>query len=92
MVATWLVDQSTSEQIGGENSMMHFDDVRELLDINNIPYRVEKMYGEDNEPYNSIWLNKGHFEFSANNILDNVVAYQSTSRKMYIDNLRKRGF
>ena len=55
--------------------MMHFDDVRELLDINNIPYRVEKIYDEDNQPYNSIWLNKGHLEFSTNNILDNIVAY-----------------
>lgn len=55
--------------------MMHFDDVRELLDINNIPYRVEKIYDEDNQSYNSIWLNKGHFEFSTNNILDNVVPY-----------------
>ena len=66
--------------------MMQLDDIRHLLDINNIPYRLEKIYDEDNQPYNSIWLNKGHFEFNANNILDNVVAYQSTSRKMYIDN------
>ena len=55
--------------------MMHLDDICMLLDINKIPYRISKVYDEFNQPYNAVWLDKGHFEFNANNILDNVVAY-----------------
>ena len=54
---------------------MWFDDICHLLDINSIPYRVEKIYDEDNQPYNSIWLNKGHFEFDAKNMLVNIITY-----------------
>ena len=54
---------------------MCFDVICHLLDINNIPYRIGKIYDEDNDPYNSIWLDKGCFEFDARNILVNIIDY-----------------
>ena len=55
--------------------MIHFDDFCELLESNKIPYRVTKIYDEDNIPYNAIWLDNGHLEFNSNNILFNVITY-----------------
>ena len=55
--------------------MIYFDDFCELFESNNIPYRVAKVYDEDNKPYNAIWLDNGHLEFNSNNILIDVVIY-----------------
>ena len=57
------------------NDKIHLDNICELLDINNVPYRVSKIYDEYHQAYNAILLDTGHFEFDSNDILSNVVSY-----------------
>lgn len=49
--------------------------IERLLDINKIPYRVSKIYDENNIEYVAIWLDAGHFEFDENGVLSNIVDY-----------------
>ena len=49
--------------------------ISRLLDINKIPYRVSKIYDENNVECVAIWLYTGHFEFDKNGILSNIVDY-----------------
>ena len=54
---------------------MQYNDLIELLKLNNIPYRTEPIYDEDNYEYKCIWLQKGHVEFDQNGYIDNIVYY-----------------
>ena len=46
-----------------------------LFDINKIPYRVSKIYDENNQAFLAIWLDTGHFEFDENGMLSSIVDY-----------------
>lgn len=37
---------------------MQYNDLLELFELNNIHYRTEPIYDEDNEEYPCIWLQK----------------------------------
>ena len=54
--------------------MDYFTIVR-LLEINNIAYRVTKIYDEKGNQYVAIWLSTGHFEFDETRMLKNIVDY-----------------
>lgn len=56
--------------------MSEFDKAINMLDKNNIPYRITQLW-EDNNKFvgYAIWLNVGHYEFDLNGDLSNVVDY-----------------
>lgn len=57
------------------NDYNEYYDIIELLKLNDIPYRTDTIYDEDNDEYPCIWLQKGHIEFDRHGYLDKVVTY-----------------